>query len=117
MLFTVCLFAWDDFIDTNEDALASDFEKASVWRQQTLDYFKYHLQLCPSESNEPCCPDDVCLLFKEFGARFCAKFGEGMLSVGQARVNDMISLAIADRMLLLSPAPQDVFQNRELCQA
>lgn len=80
MLFTVCLFVWDDTIDTNEDALASDFEKATVWRQQTLAYFKYHLKLCPSENNEPHCPDDVCLLFKEFGKRFCANFGDGMLS-------------------------------------
>lgn len=88
MLFTVCLFVWDDTIDTNEDALASDFEKASVWRQQTLTYFKYHLKLSPSESDEPYCPDDVCLLFKEFGERFCANFGEGMFPAGPGD-NDM----------------------------
>lgn len=79
MLFTVCLFVWDDTIDTNEDALASDFEKATEWRQQTLAYFRYHLKLCPLEDNEPECPDAVCLLFNEFGERFCAKFGVGML--------------------------------------
>lgn len=77
MIFTVCLFAWDDTIDTNEDSLASDFEKASIWRQQSLAYFKHHLRLSPAGAAEPVCPDTVCLLFKEFGQRFCASFGEG----------------------------------------
>lgn len=78
MLFTVCLFVWDDIIDTNEHVLASDFEKANVWRQQSLVYFKYHLRLSSSRSGEPYCPDNICVLFKEFGQRFCHKFGKGM---------------------------------------
>lgn len=78
MLFTVCLFVWDDIIDTNEHALASDFEKASVWREQSLAYFRYHLQLSPDEKVEPYCPDDICPVFKEFGQRFCARFGQGV---------------------------------------
>ncbi|PSR92153.1 isoprenoid synthase domain-containing protein [Coniella lustricola] len=72
-LFTVCLFVWDDTIDTNEHYLATDFEEASVWRRRSLAYFKYHLRL--SDGCEPTCPDDVCILFKEFGERFCSKFG------------------------------------------
>lgn len=78
MLFTVCLFVWDDTIDTNEHVLASDFGKANLWRQQSLEYFKYHLKLSEPEKDEPYCPDNVCLLFKEFGERFCQSFGEGM---------------------------------------
>ncbi|CAN8101905.1 unnamed protein product [Discula destructiva] len=76
MVFTVCLFAWDDTIDTNENSLASDFEKAALWRQQSLAYFKYHLKLSPQEKDEPHCPDNICILFKEFGQRFCESFGE-----------------------------------------
>lgn len=75
MIFTVCLFVWDDTVDTNEEDLASDFSKATLWRQQSLAYFKYHLQLSP-EQQEPECPDTVCLMFKEFGERFCANFGD-----------------------------------------
>lgn len=78
MLFTVCLFVWDDIIDTNEHVLASDFEAADIWRQQSLAYFKYHLELSPLEKGEPYCPDSICVLFKEFGQRFCQNFGEGM---------------------------------------
>lgn len=76
MLFTVCLFVWDDIIDTNEHELASDYAAASVWREQSLAYFQYHLQLGPAGQGEPRCPDDVCLIFKEFGQRFCANFGD-----------------------------------------
>lgn len=76
MLFTVALFVWDDTIDTNEHILASDFAKAEIWRNQSLDYFRYHLQLS-STVEEPCCPDDICLLFEEFAQRFCRDFGEG----------------------------------------
>ncbi|KAJ4385802.1 hypothetical protein N0V93_010233 [Gnomoniopsis smithogilvyi] len=90
MLFTVCLFVWDDTIDTNEDTLASDFQKASVWRQQTLAYFKHHLKLSPSESQEPYCPDDVCLLFKEFGERFCANFGEVQRDRMYAKIENFV---------------------------
>ncbi|ROV93155.1 hypothetical protein VMCG_08735 [Cytospora schulzeri] len=75
MLFTVALFVWDDTIDTNEHMLASDFERAELWREQSLCYFKYHLQLSP-QGTEPYCPDDICLLFKEFAERFCNDFGE-----------------------------------------
>lgn len=75
MLFTVALFVWDDTIDTNEHMLASDFESAELWREQSLSYFKYHLQLSP-QGVEPYCPDDICLLFKEFAERFCKEFGE-----------------------------------------
>lgn len=78
MLFTVCLFVWDDIIDTNEHVLASDFEAANVWRRQSLAYFEYHLRLSPLEDGEPYCPDDICLVFKDFGQRFCRNFGEGM---------------------------------------
>ncbi|POS74314.1 hypothetical protein DHEL01_v207289 [Diaporthe helianthi] len=74
MLFTVALFVWDDTIDTNEHILASDFAKAEVWRKQSLDYFRYQLRLSPLEK-EPYCPDDICLLFKEFAERFCKNFG------------------------------------------
>ncbi|KAG8160934.1 hypothetical protein KVR01_009198 [Diaporthe batatas] len=74
MLFTVALFVWDDTIDTNEHILASDFAKAEVWRNQSLDYFRYQLQLSPNEK-EPYLPDDICLLFKEFAERFCKNFG------------------------------------------
>lgn len=77
MLFTVCLFIWDDIIDTNEHALASDFEEASTWRKDSLAYFKYHLQLCPQDQAEPYCPDSICILFKAFGERFCRSFGHG----------------------------------------
>lgn len=80
MLFTVALFVWDDTIDTNEHILASDFAKAEVWRNQSLDYFRYHLQLS-SRVEEPNCPDDICLLFKEFATRFCKNFGDGSLSI------------------------------------
>lgn len=80
MLFTVCLFVWDDIIDTNEHELASDYERANVWREQSLAYFKYHLRLSPTDKSEPPCPDDVCLIFKEFGERFCRNFGDGMWS-------------------------------------
>lgn len=76
MLFTVALFVWDDTIDTNEHALASDFERAEVWRGQSLSYFRYHLKLSPQDV-EPQCPDEICLLFKEFAERFCEKFAEG----------------------------------------
>lgn len=76
MLFTVALFVWDDTIDTNEHMLASDFERAELWRERSLCYFKYHLQLLP-QGEEPYRPDDICLLFKEFAERFCEKFGEG----------------------------------------
>lgn len=76
MLFTVALFVWDDTIDTNEHMLASDFERAELWREQSLAYFKYHLQLS-SQHVEPACPDDICLLFREFAERFCGNFGEG----------------------------------------
>lgn len=77
MLFTVALFVWDDTIDTNEHMLASDFQRAELWREQSLCYFKYHLRLSP-QGLEPYCPDDICLLFKEFAERFCDKFGEGV---------------------------------------
>lgn len=76
MLFTVALFVWDDTIDTNEHMLAADFEKAEMWREQSLDYFRYHLRLSPGQ-DEPCCPDEICLLFGEFAQRFCEKFGHG----------------------------------------
>ncbi|KAG6355737.1 hypothetical protein INS49_003702 [Diaporthe citri] len=75
MLFTVALFVWDDTIDTNEHMLASNFQQAEVWRNQSLAYFRYHLQLSPHEK-EPYCPDDICLLFKEFAERFCENFGD-----------------------------------------
>ncbi|KAK7735561.1 hypothetical protein SLS53_007474 [Cytospora paraplurivora] len=75
MLFTVALFVWDDTIDTNEHTLASDFERAEVWREESLSYFKYHLKLSPQDV-EPRCPDEICLLFKEFAERFCEKFAE-----------------------------------------
>lgn len=81
MLFTVCLFVWDDIIDTNEHELASDYEAANIWREKSLAYFKYHLQLSPKDQPEPECPDTVCLIFKEFGARFCKNFGDGMNTV------------------------------------
>ncbi|KKY30693.1 putative terpene synthase [Diaporthe ampelina] len=74
MLFTVALFVWDDTIDTNEHMLASNFAEAEVWRTQSLAYFRYHLQL--SQDEEPHCPDDICLLFKEFAGRFCKSFGD-----------------------------------------
>lgn len=80
MLFTVALFVWDDTIDTNEHMLASNFEKAEVWRNQSLAYFRYHLQLSPQDK-EPDCPDEICVLFKEFAQRFCKNFGDGMLQL------------------------------------
>lgn len=76
MLFTVALFVWDDTIDTNEHTLASSFEDAEIWRNESLAYFKYHLQLS-AQDQEPYCPDDICLLFKEFAERFCQNFGQG----------------------------------------
>ncbi|KAL1845552.1 hypothetical protein Daus18300_014502, partial [Diaporthe australafricana] len=75
MLFTVALFVWDDTIDTNEHILASSFDSAEIWRDQSLAYFRYHLQLSPQDL-EPHCPDDICLLFKEFAERFCNNFGQ-----------------------------------------
>lgn len=75
MLFTVALFVWDDTIDTNEHMLASNFAEADVWRNQSLAYFRYHLRLSP-QGKEPYCPDDICVLFKEFAERFCENFGD-----------------------------------------
>lgn len=77
MLFTVCLFVWDDIIDTNEHVLASDLGKANIWRRQSLAYFRYHLQMSSPTRVEPYCPDDICILFKKFGQRFCLKSGQG----------------------------------------
>lgn len=99
-LFTVCLFVWDDTIDTNEHYLATDFEQASVWRRQSLAYFKYHLQL--TNGSEPYCPDDVCLLFKDFGQRFCSKFGPGEMKAIIARMHFHLLKIIALSLVFIS---------------
>lgn len=90
MLFTVCLFVWDDTIDTNEDDLASDFDSATIWRQQSLEYFQYHLQLSPQLDQAPYCPDPICVLFKEFAERFCRDFGHEQRRRMFAKIADFV---------------------------
>ncbi|KAF3766767.1 terpenoid synthase, partial [Cryphonectria parasitica EP155] len=95
-LFTVCLFIWDDTIDTNEHFLASDFDKANIWRKQSLEYFEYHLGLL-EEEDEPESPDDACLLFKEFGKRFCSKFGQAQRQRMFSRIQDFVQYNMVEQ--------------------
>lgn len=117
MLFTVALFVWDDTIDTNEHMLASSFDNAEIWRNQSLAYFRYHLQLSLQDV-EPHCPDDICLLFKEFAERFCNNFGKGMflennlLIVCGPGVSDHRSWFLEQRCRMFSKIEHFVAHNK-----
>lgn len=77
MLFTVWAFVFDDIIDTNEEDLAHDFEKACLHREQSLAYVRCCMKLCPAGETEPVCPDPVGQIFKDFADMYCEEFDEG----------------------------------------
>ncbi|KAJ9150785.1 Germacrene A synthase [Pleurostoma richardsiae] len=75
-LFTVWAFIWDDTIDTNEDILSDDFEKACVFRTQSLSYVRYWLGLTSQGELEPICPSPASAVFKDFGKRYTQIFSQ-----------------------------------------
>ncbi|CAM1500430.1 Fc.00g095920.m01.CDS01 [Cosmosporella sp. VM-42] len=51
-IFTAWAFIWDDTIDTNEHELSDNFEKACLFRRQSLAYVKYWLNIKDDEARE-----------------------------------------------------------------
>ncbi|KAL1874928.1 hypothetical protein VTK73DRAFT_10354 [Phialemonium thermophilum] len=78
--FALWIFIWDDTLDgdnSGDREISDDFEKASKFRAQTLDYIKHCLGLREeNDGAKPGFPSLSCGLFEDFSRRVVEKFAK-----------------------------------------